>query len=109
SNPDMSHSWKMTKKISPVTDDKSRNLMYCCMGYPGSDNCDGHYPYSKTCDAFMGELCKNNPYLDECQCINRNKNFQYQKIKNTITNNYGDMKDECWYPACKPGSKAYIP
>lgn len=103
-------SLKMIKKNTAIDDETIQNNMYCCMNYPVNVDCNELLPFSPKCDVFMKDLCTTNPDLEQCGCINRKKNFRYKGIKDKITQKLGgDILDECWYPACRSGSQAYIP
>lgn len=101
---------KMIKRNAVIEDETLKNNMYCCMNYPLNIDCGEYLPFSPKCDVFMEELCATHPDLEQCGCINRKSNFRYNGAKNKMKQIFGkDLQDECWYPACRPGSKSYIP
>lgn len=109
-SPHHTHVWKANVKQSNVTDLSSLNNMYCCMNYPEATNCKDYLPNSKNCDIFMTDFCSKNPYMTECQCINRQKNHQYNKVKSELSSRTNTpIQDDCWYPPCRTGSTSYIP
>jgi hypothetical protein len=108
-------SFKAIQKTSPITDPDMLLKFNCCMNKVSDQECSVNgnllLPYSVQCDNTMMEICNAYPYLDECGCINRDKNFQYQKVKQTLSKyaESGNLKDECWYPSCQDDSGDYIP
>ena len=109
-DPSMTVSQKLVKMTTPVDDPVLLNNMHCCMNTPSTNlNCSEYQPFTDKCDVFMKSLCETHPQLDACACLNRANNFRYKNVKQKLTEKLGSVQDECWYPACSPGSRAYIP
>lgn len=99
---DSVHSWKTLQYTETPLSDNDYAIYKCCTG-------DKSCPESSQCDVKMAEICKSNPKLSKCQCINRENNYQFTKVKNMLQQAVGsnNLNDKCWYEPCKSGN--YLP
>jgi hypothetical protein len=105
-------SFKSIQKTSAITNPADQLTFNCCTGQAigANETCGDKNPYTTQCDAAMTTLCQAYPYLPQCQCIRRDSNFQYQKVRSQLEKvTGGDLKDECWYPPCQDINQDYIP
>lgn len=100
--------WKTEIKNSKLDKNEIKQLD-CCMNK--GKNCDELIPLNRECDNKMNELCTKYPDLDECKCLIRKNDHQYNKLKKQIEEETGnEWKDECWYTYCNSNNlNTYIP
>ena len=60
-----------------------------------------------TQDSVVNDLCKNNQYLDECQCVNLDSNSYYNNNKGLSP--FDKLPVKCWVPQCVKGSPDWKP
>ncbi len=113
-NPNMTNTWKTEIKESKLNKNEM-NALNCCLNK--GTNCDELTPQSKICDSKMKELCNKYPHLEECKCLIRTNDHQFNRLKKILEKETGsEWNDECWYTPCikigdgsSDNSKSYIP